>query len=80
MARSIGRLVGTAAFLAAAAPLLGTPGGGRSPLHAAADGRIVPPLADPALVPGVARCTSDLVCTVTDALGSRPGTPLALVP
>jgi hypothetical protein len=40
--------------------------------------RIVAPLADPALVPGVARCTSDAVCTVTDERGTRGGTPLAL--
>jgi hypothetical protein len=35
--------------------------------------RVVPPLADPAVVPGVARCTSDGACTVTDDAGTRPG-------
>lgn len=40
--------------------------------------RVVPALADPALVPGIARCTSDGACTVTDSTGTRPGTPLAL--
>jgi hypothetical protein len=39
--------------------------------------RVVPPLADPRLVPGVGRCTSDGVCTVTDAAGTRSGSRLA---
>jgi hypothetical protein len=42
--------------------------------------RVVAPLADPALAPGIGRCTSDGACTVTDAAGTRPGTPLRLVP
>jgi hypothetical protein len=42
--------------------------------------RVVPPLADPSLVPGVSRCTSDGVCRVTDAHGTRPGTRLLAVP
>jgi hypothetical protein len=33
--------------------------------------RVVAPLADPAVVPGVARCTSDGPCTVTDASGTH---------
>jgi hypothetical protein len=37
------------------------------------EGRVIPPLADPAAVPGIARCTSDGACTVTDASGTRPG-------
>jgi hypothetical protein len=37
---------------------------------------VVAPLADPTVVPGVARCTSDGVCTVTDESGTRSGTPL----
>ena len=45
----------------------------------AGEPRVVPPLADPALVPGVARCTSDRACSVTDADGTRQGTPLSLV-
>jgi hypothetical protein len=40
----------------------------------APDIRVVPPLADPSLVPGVARCTSDGACTVTDASGTRAAT------
>ncbi len=40
--------------------------------------RVVPPLADAALVPGVARCTSDGVATVTDERGTRRGTPLVI--
>jgi hypothetical protein len=40
--------------------------------------RIVAPLADPALVPGVSSCTSDGVCSVTDEAGTRPGTAIAL--
>jgi hypothetical protein len=35
------------------------------------ESRVVAPLADPALVPGVARCTSDGICFVTDASGTR---------
>ena len=38
--------------------------------------RVVAPLADPTVVPGVARCTSDGACTVTDESGTRSGTPL----
>jgi hypothetical protein len=38
--------------------------------------RVVAPLADPTVVPGVARCTSDGECTVTDESGTRSGTPL----
>jgi len=49
--------------------------GGRPP---AGDLSIVPPLADPALVPGIARCTSDRACTVTAAGRTRPGTPLVV--
>jgi hypothetical protein len=40
--------------------------------------RIVAPLADPALAPGIGRCTSDGACTVTDERGTRRGTPLEL--
>jgi hypothetical protein len=40
--------------------------------------RVVPALADPALVPGVARCTSDGACTVTDELGTRRATVLGV--
>lgn len=40
------------------------------------DTRVVAPLADPAVVPGVGRCTSDGACTVTDAHGTRAATPL----
>lgn len=42
--------------------------------------RVVAPLADPAVVPGIARCTSDGACTVTDEAGTRAATPLAEVP
>jgi hypothetical protein len=42
--------------------------------------RVVPPIADPTLVSGIARCTSDGRCTVTDAGGTRPGTRLVVVP
>jgi hypothetical protein len=42
----------------------------------AGEPRVVAPLADPRAVPGVGRCTSDGVCTVTDAAGTRPATPL----
>jgi hypothetical protein len=50
--------------------------GQRPPVRAAGEARVVPPLADPRLVPGIARCTSDGRCTVTDEAGTRPGTPL----
>lgn len=46
----------------------------------AVEAGVVPPLADPALVPGIARCTSDRACLVTDASGTRPGTPTVLAP
>jgi hypothetical protein len=39
--------------------------------------RVVPPLADPRVEPGVGRCTSDGACTVTDAAGTRRGSRLA---
>jgi hypothetical protein len=45
--------------------------------HGPIETRIVAPLADPAAVPGIGRCTSDGVCTVTDAAGTRRATPLA---
>lgn len=41
---------------------------------------VAPTLAAPSLAPGVGRCTSDGVCTVTDAAGTREGTPLTLAP
>jgi hypothetical protein len=51
------------------------------PLHPlVVETRVVAPLADPAVSPGVARCTSDGRCTVTDAEGTRPGSRLLLVP
>jgi hypothetical protein len=37
---------------------------------------VVAPLPDPAMVPGVGRCTSDGACTVTDAAGTRRATAL----
>jgi hypothetical protein len=43
------------------------------------DTHVVAPLADPAVVPGIGRCTSDGACTVTDAAGTRRGTPLRIV-
>jgi len=46
----------------------------------ASETRVVPPLADPALVPGVARCTSDGVCTVADERGTHRGTAPILAP
>ena len=51
------------------------PGPARSP---SAEAHVVPPLADPALAPGIARCTSDRACLVTDERGTRRGTPIAL--
>ena len=41
---------------------------------------VVAPLADPSVVPGIGRCTSDGACTVTDAAGTRPAAPLRPVP
>jgi hypothetical protein len=46
------------------------------PVRRAPETRVVPPLADPALAPGVAGCTSDGACTVTDASGTRAATAL----
>jgi len=43
-----------------------------------AETAVVAPLADPAVVPGVGRCTSDGACTVTDEAGTRGATPLRL--
>jgi hypothetical protein len=67
------RLAQVAALaLAAAAPAAAL-------VHARLETRVVPPLAAPGVEPGVGRCTSDRVCTVTDDLGqTRPGTPVAL--
>lgn len=46
----------------------------------ASETRVVPPLADPALVPGVAHCTSDGVCMVADEHGTHRGTAPILAP
>ncbi len=58
----------------------GSAAGSHPLLRLASETRIVPPLADPALVPGVARCTSDGHCTVTDERGTHPGTMLVVTP
>ncbi len=63
--------------LAAAAAALSA-AGERPALRLSTELRVVPPIADPTLVPGIARCTSDGRCTVTDAGGTRPGTPLVI--
>lgn len=55
-----------------AASTAGTPGQARP----AGETRVVAPLADPRVVPGVGRCTSDGACTVTDAAGTRAVAPL----
>lgn len=49
--------------------------GGRG-VSAEPEARVVPPLADPAVEPGIGRCTSDGACLVTDARGTRAATPL----
>lgn len=41
---------------------------------------VVAPLADPSVVPGIGRCTSDGACTVTDTTGTRPAAPLRPAP
>ena len=42
--------------------------------RATGETRVVPALAQPGIVPGVARCTSDGPCVVTDEDGrTRPG-------
>jgi hypothetical protein len=61
--RVVGAALAVSAALASAA-YRGAP-------RAVPETHVVPPLADPALVPGVARCTSDGACTVTDAGGTR---------
>jgi hypothetical protein len=66
------KLLVCAAAVAAAASVAA-----QRPLHRlSTEVRVVPPLADPALVPGVGRCTSDGRCTVTDEAGTRTATPL----
>jgi hypothetical protein len=50
----------------------------RPSLRTPTEHRVVAPLADPALAPGVARCTSDGVCIVTDDGGTHAGTPLTI--
>jgi hypothetical protein len=64
------------ATVLAAASVAAASAAGRELRLLPAELRIVAPLADRALEPGVARCTSDGRCTVTDAEGTRPGTPL----
>jgi hypothetical protein len=63
------------AALAAAVAVVGAAHG--RPVSRPPELRVVAPLADPALAPGVARCTSDGLCTVTDASGTRRATVLA---
>jgi hypothetical protein len=60
-----------ALFVAAAAPAPRAPAVSPST-------RVSTGLADPALEPGIGRCTSDGVCTVTDSSGTRAATPLVL--
>ncbi len=43
-------------------------------------GGVVAPLADPAVVPGVGRCTSDGICVVTDDAGTRAAAGIAIAP
>jgi hypothetical protein len=67
------------AKIAALALLTTAPAAGL--VHARLETRVAPPLAAPGVDPGVGRCTSDRVCTVTDEDGrTRRGTPLALEP
>jgi hypothetical protein len=56
-------LAATSAGLASSEPLRPLPV--RTP--------VVPALADPAVLPGIARCTSDGRCVVTDRDGTRRG-------
>jgi hypothetical protein len=78
MPRRIVKLVLLGAVAVATAA--GSAAGSHPLRRLASETRIVPPLADPALVPGVARCTSDGHCTVTDERGTRPGTMLVVTP
>jgi hypothetical protein len=73
MRRRMGKLLLCGAAALAASLTAATQ---RPTLRTATEPRIVAPLADPALAPGVARCTSDRVCIVTDDGGTRAGTPL----
>jgi hypothetical protein len=77
MRRHLRKLFAGVAVAAAAA--LGA-AGERPMLRLSTELRVAPPIADPALVPGIARCTSDGRCTVTDAGGTRAGTPLVVEP
>jgi hypothetical protein len=75
MRRTTHRLALTAALLGASAVVAAS----QRPLtRAPTETRVVPPLADPAIVPGVGRCTSDGRCSVTDERGTRRGTPFRL--
>ncbi len=67
-------------FLAAAAAVASGVAPHGSLAGLASETRVVPPLADPALVPGVARCTSDGVCMVADERGTHRGTAPTLAP
>jgi hypothetical protein len=67
-----------AAALVAASVVIAASG---RPLHRlSVQTRVVAPIADPALAPGVARCTSDGRCTVTDESGTRRTSRIVLSP
>jgi hypothetical protein len=67
-----------AAALVGASALIGA---SERPLHRLpVETRVVPPLADPAIVPGVTRCTSDGRCTVADESGTRRGVRITVSP
>jgi hypothetical protein len=62
--------------LATLAALLAVAAGAPPRARWTGETRVVPPLADPRAVPGVARCTSDRACTVTDGGGTRAAVPV----
>jgi hypothetical protein len=73
--RRILETLAAAAILAASAALAAA----ERPLQpSSTETRVVPALADPGLVPGVGRCTSDGRCTVTDGGGTRVGSRLSV--
>jgi hypothetical protein len=80
MRRTARKLAVIVALLGASAGLATAQRAHRPPSDPASGTRIVAPLADPAVVPGVGRCTSDGRCTVTDAGEMRPGSRHAFSP
>jgi len=74
------RLIVKLLFLGAAGAVAGATATSGKLAVRVSETRVVPPLADAALIPGVTRCTSDGVATVTDEFGTRRGTPLVIAP